>query len=52
MKSSVSLLALAAAASLLTGCNTVGRFVAGDAGAPPRQPRAERAEAAEAPRGP
>ena len=52
MKSSVSLLALAVSASLLTGCNTVGRFVAGDAGAPPRQPRAERAEADEAPRGP
>src|SRR5687768_2453174 len=53
MKSSVSLLALALSASLLGGCNTVGRFVAGDAGAPPRQPRAERAERAEeARRGP
>ena len=47
MKSSVSLLALSASACLLAGCNTVGRFVAGDAGAPPRSERSESADSDE-----
>jgi peptidyl-dipeptidase A len=44
MKSSVSLLAIAISACLVAGCNTVGREVAGEAGAPPQTEAAARAE--------